>query len=95
MCNQAFCQVKKVIKENIKMYEKSIDILKIICYNIGVVWRDGRVGLRRTTGNRVTPNTVSRVRIPFSPPKNTAEMIHFLQYFFIQVVDLVYNLTDK
>ena len=33
-----------------------LDILKNICYNIKVAWRDGRVGLRRTTGNRVNHN---------------------------------------
>ena len=33
-------------------------------------WRDGWVGLRRTTGNRVWANTPTRVRISFSPPQN-------------------------
>ena len=32
------------------------------------MWRDGRVGRRRTTGNRVNVMSVSRVRIPLSPP---------------------------
>ena len=36
--------------------KKGIDILILFCYNITVAWRDGRVGLRRTTGNRVYPN---------------------------------------
>ena len=49
--------------------KKHIDFSEVVCYNKTVAWRDGRVGLRRTTGNRVNPNTVSRVRIPFSPPK--------------------------
>ena len=31
------------------------------------------------------------VRIPSPAPKNTAEMVTFLQYFFIQVADLVYH----
>ena len=35
-------------------------------------------------------------RIPYAPPKSTAEKdtfsaVHFLQYFFIQVADLVYH----
>ena len=36
--------------------EKILDFFKSLCYNIVVSWRDGRVGLRRTTGNRVYPN---------------------------------------
>ena len=36
--------------------EKILDFSKSLCYNIIVAWRDGRVGLRRTTGNRVYPN---------------------------------------
>ena len=49
--------------KNLQKRKKSIDFSKCICYNIVVVkivtatsWRDGRVGLRRTTGNRVYPN---------------------------------------
>ena len=57
------------MQKNISICKKTLDFYKIICYNVEVAWRDGRVGLRRTTGNRVNPNTVSRVRIPFSPPK--------------------------
>ena len=55
-------------KKYFKNFKISLDFYKNICYNLIVCWRDGRVGLRRTTGNRVNPNTVSRVRIPFSPP---------------------------
>ena len=36
--------------------KKHLDFLIVVCYNIEVAWRDGRVGLRRTTGNRVYPN---------------------------------------
>ena len=32
------------------------------------------------------------VQVPLAAPKNTAEKISFLQYFFIQVADLVYHL---
>ena len=39
-----------------KKTKKDIDFSDVICYNIEVAWRDGRVGLRRTTGNRVYPN---------------------------------------
>ena len=39
-----------------KKFEKRLDFLECFCYNIEVAWRDGRVGLRRTTGNRVNPN---------------------------------------
>ena len=39
-----------------KKFKKGLDFLRNFCYNIGVAWRDGRVGLRRTTGNRVNPN---------------------------------------
>ena len=53
-----FCQVKraKFFKKLFLKVEKSIDIYTLFCYNITVAWRDGRVGLRRTTGNRVYPN---------------------------------------
>ncbi len=47
----------------LKFSKKSIDISFLFCYNVEVAeisaatsWRDGRVGLRRTTGNRVYPN---------------------------------------
>ena len=39
-----------------KNIQKSLDFSLLVCYNVGVAWRDGRVGLRRTTGNRVYPN---------------------------------------
>ena len=52
----------------------------MFCYNVEVAWRDGRVGLRRTTGNRVNPNTVSRVRIPFSPPNKATQKGGFFVY---------------
>ena len=39
-----------------KKTKKDIDFSDFICYNIEVAWRDGRVVLRRTTGNRVYHN---------------------------------------
>ena len=37
--------------------------------------RDGWVGLRRTTGNRVWANTPTRVRISFSPPRKKEHLL--------------------
>ena len=44
------------MRKSIKKHKKSLDNSSFVCYNIEVAWRDGRVGLRRTTGNRVYPN---------------------------------------
>ena len=49
----------KLRKNNLvlkKYSKKALDIYTRFCYNVVVAWRDGRVGLRRTTGNRVYPN---------------------------------------
>ena len=72
------------MQKNTLKYKKALDFYILFCYNVEVAWRDGRVGLRRTTGNRVNPNTVSRVRIPFSPPKGNKtnfEKSEFVLFF--------------
>ncbi len=47
---------QKMLRQVAKIVKISLDICIFFCYNIGVARRDGRVGLRRTTGNRVYPN---------------------------------------
>ena len=47
---------EKSYEKMFKKAKKHLDFSIFFCYNIGVAWRDGRVGLRRTTGNRVYPN---------------------------------------
>ena len=47
---------KKKRRNIFKNIKKHLDFLNLVCYNIIVARRDGRVGLRRTTGNRVYPN---------------------------------------
>ena len=72
------CKVSKILWEKFK---KALDFSKKICYTLFRAWRDGWVGLRRTTGNRVCTDTASRVRIPISPPKNPYP-IRGMDFFF-------------
>ena len=62
-----FCSLgvyAKKPKINLRILKKRVDKTKKLCYNSPVAneqpnsWTDGRVGLRRTTGNRVTVNPV-------------------------------------
>ena len=69
--NLAFCSsdfFEDPYKKYRKKFQKPIDISIKVCYTSCCAWRDGWVGLRRTTGNRVCTDTASRVRIPISPP---------------------------
>ena len=43
----------KEVAKNQNKIKNPLDFYIFFCYNIEVAWRDGRVGLRRTTGNRV------------------------------------------
>ena len=52
-----------------KNFKNPLDKRSAFWYDIQVAARrDGWAGLRRTTGNRVKANTLTRVRIPLSPP---------------------------
>ena len=65
-----FQRLQKCLQIYSNNFKFTLDFYNIFIYNSQVSWRDGWAGRRRTIGNRVSANTTSGVRIPFSPPKN-------------------------
>ena len=80
--------------------EKNLDILNSICYNVGVAksdtsWRDGRVGLRRTTGNRVYPNRYHGFESHSLRQQKENFCLPKVLFLFIQAAGLAYHRRTK
>ena len=61
-----YLQDKRILS---KKTEKRLAITIFICYTLRVRSERWLSGLKRTTGNRVSVDSASRVQIPISPPK--------------------------